>query len=197
MARFLSDYEKEPVRLTRPYPCVRETLETLWGQGYRLGVCTNKPEHLARAVLAGLDLARFFEAIIGADTVGARKPDPASLLAAHRQLGSLDAAAVMIGDSGGDVAAARGGPPDRAHDLTHGYSRVEPATLAPDALADTFAALPEIVAELASRGCGHHDGTGSRTRITNLLPYPLRAADRADAPAARHRAPRSESMDIY
>ena len=54
-----------------------------------MAVCTNKPEKLARAVLAGTGIAHYFAAVGGGDSFPARKPDPAHLLAT---LAAADAA---------------------------------------------------------------------------------------------------------
>src|SRR5258707_2140142 len=44
LARFLEIYEANAVRLTRPYPDVRETLTALRPRGYRAAACTLKPQ---------------------------------------------------------------------------------------------------------------------------------------------------------
>src|SRR5260370_30895650 len=62
--RFLAFYEADPTRLTRPYDGVPAVLDELAAAGWRLGVCTNKPERATRAVLAGLGLDRFFPVVL-------------------------------------------------------------------------------------------------------------------------------------
>ncbi len=92
----------------RPYPGVADGLRVLVGEGWKLAVCTNKPERAARALLAALGLAERFAAIGGGDSFPVRKPDPAHLLATLRAAGGDPAHAVMAGDHANDVAAARG-----------------------------------------------------------------------------------------
>jgi phosphoglycolate phosphatase len=78
---------------------VSELLARLHDRGHRIAVCTNKSERLARELLDRVGLARFVRTVVGADTCGRRKPDPAPLRLA---LGRLDAAAceaVLVGDS--------------------------------------------------------------------------------------------------
>lgn len=70
-----------------------------------MAVVTNKPEGHSHAILATLDLARWFPVVIGGDTLPTRKPDPAPLQVAMARLGV--ARAVMVGDGAQDVAAAR------------------------------------------------------------------------------------------
>ena len=53
---------------TRAYPGAEAALDALTGQGWRLAVCTNKPERAARALLDALGLAGRFAAIGGGDS---------------------------------------------------------------------------------------------------------------------------------
>lgn len=145
LAHFLDLYESA-VTLTRPYPGVPEALQTLAQAGWRLGLCTNKPEGPTRALLAHLDLGRFFPVVVGGDTLPVRKPDPAPLRHAVAALAA--SAPVFVGDSETDAAtAAAAGIPFAL--FTEGY-RQSPAHALPHdwAFAD-FAALPGW---LAGRG---------------------------------------------
>ena len=76
------------------------------------GVCSLNCEAACRIAVEthGLGDAVVADAIVGRDTVGSRKPDPASLLAAVERLGAEPATALFVGDSRRDaVAAERGG----------------------------------------------------------------------------------------
>jgi phosphoglycolate phosphatase len=106
IARFRALYGAEPVRLTRPYDGVEAALGALSARGLLLGVCTNKPEAVSRAILAGLGLDRHLRAIVGGDTLAVMKPDPAPLLHTARLLGTGTAEALYVGDSGIDADAA-------------------------------------------------------------------------------------------
>ena len=108
VAEFSADYLLHAAVETRPYPGVADGLRGLAGEGWKLAVCTNKPEHAARTLLAALGLASLFAAIGGGDSFPVRKPDPAHLLATLRAAGGDPAHAVMAGDHANDVAAARG-----------------------------------------------------------------------------------------
>ena len=83
-------------------------LHTLAREGWRLAVCTNKPEKAARTLLAALGLAALFAAVGGGDSFPVRKPDPAHLLATLQAAAGEPGHAVMAGDHANDVAAARG-----------------------------------------------------------------------------------------
>lgn len=89
------------------YPGVIGLLDVLRQEGVRLGVCTNKPEAMAKTLLAGLDIDGCFEVVVGADTCATRKPSPEPLLHALSILGALGQEAWMVGDSMVDVACAR------------------------------------------------------------------------------------------
>lgn len=76
------------------------------------GVCSLNCEAACRIAVEthGLADAVVADAIVGRDTVGSRKPDPESLLAAVERLDAEPAAALFVGDSQRDaVAAERGG----------------------------------------------------------------------------------------
>lgn len=149
LARFLVAYGDRATRLTRPYAGVPETLATLAGAGFALGVCTNKPERLSREILQALGLDRHFGAVIGGDSLnGVRKPDPRHLLAAVEALGGRAEAAVMVGDSHNDVAAARAlAVPVIVR--AGGYSPVPAERLGADAVFHEFPQLPGVIAGLA------------------------------------------------
>jgi phosphoglycolate phosphatase len=142
--RFLALYEADPVRLTRPYEGVPQALGALAASGWRLGVCTNKPERVTHAVLAGLDLARFFSVALGGDSSPTRKPDPGPLRLALDRLGSAPGRAAMVGDHRNDVTAARGAGLPIIF-ARYGYGLATLAGAAPEAFIDRFAELPEAL----------------------------------------------------
>ncbi len=105
IALFLHHYQQTNGRHGGVFPGVREGLRALRDGGWRLGCVTNKPEGPSVTLLAMHGLAPWFDIVVGGDTVGRMKPDPAPLLHARRM---LDAAfCVFVGDSAVDVAAAR------------------------------------------------------------------------------------------
>jgi phosphoglycolate phosphatase len=105
---FSRDYEAHAAEASRPFPGVPEFLRDLTELGWRMAVCTNKPEVAARNLLEALDLMKFMCAVGGGDSFPVRKPDPAHLLATLRQAGGDVGSAVMVGDHANDVAAAIG-----------------------------------------------------------------------------------------
>lgn len=142
-AAFLADYTPRAAELTRPFPGIAAMLEGLREAGWRLAVCTNKPEAPARALLDSLGLAPFLAAVGGGDSFPVKKPDPRHLLATLEAAGGRTEAAVMLGDHANDVESARGaGIP--AIFAGWGYG---PRTMAADApVAETPAAVPALAA---------------------------------------------------
>jgi phosphoglycolate phosphatase len=105
---FMADYEVNAAVLTRAFDGIPALLGTLRDAGWRLAVCTNKPEGAARALLSGLGLDGHFSALGGGDSFPVRKPDPGHLRATLAAVGAAADAAIMIGDHANDMLAARG-----------------------------------------------------------------------------------------
>lgn len=131
--------------LTVPFPGVREVLISLKARGAILGVCTNKPESAAKDVLEHVDMAKFFDVVIGGDTLPVNKPDPAPLLAAHAKLGA--GPMVYVGDSDVDAATAKAADVPFAL-FTEGYRKSPVAQLYHSASFADYADLPAIVERL-------------------------------------------------
>jgi phosphoglycolate phosphatase len=102
----LQDYYAQHIAvLTRPFPHVVEALEALSARGVTLAVVTNKLEHLSVKLLKELDLLDRFACVIGGDTLGVGKPDPAPIREMMRRCGTERAA--FVGDTIYDVEGAR------------------------------------------------------------------------------------------
>src|SRR3546814_8164223 len=82
---FLEHYADNICTFSAPYPGLELALEELRIEGFRLAICTNKPEELANHLVEALGWAGMFDAIIGGDTLPVRKPDPRPLLTAITQ----------------------------------------------------------------------------------------------------------------
>lgn len=135
---------------TRLYPGAMQAISALKALGYAVGICTNKPEHLADQLLLDLGVRNDFDSLVGADTLPVRKPDPEPLFEATRRLGRDPRACVLVGDSDTDRNTARAaGVPSIL--VTFGPSGDDMAALEPEALIDDFAALPSVVCALLTR----------------------------------------------
>lgn len=149
VSRYLDDYQSHHTELTRPYPGVPETLESLRATGFQLAVCTNKPHQATMAILETLGLAGMFNAVLGGDVLdGVRKPDPRHLMAVLSGLGVAPDAAVMVGDHLNDLACARGAG-SSAVLCAYGYSRTPVDELGADAVIERFDELPKAIEGLA------------------------------------------------
>lgn len=100
-------YRRDIDRHTVLYPGALAALAQLDAAGWRLGVCTNKPVGLATELLARLGVGDVFAAVLGADSLPVRKPDPLHLTETVRLAGGNLARTVMIGDSVTDADTAR------------------------------------------------------------------------------------------
>ncbi len=124
-----------------------EAIGALESAGYRIGICTNKPERLAELLLEKLGVRAAFASLVGADSLAVRKPDPEPLREAVRRAGGEPARACLIGDSVTDRETARAaGVPSVL--VTFGPSGADMAALAPQALIGHFDELPETVYRL-------------------------------------------------
>ena len=92
---------------TTLYPGVKEGLDLLRSQGYPMVCVTNKSERFTLPLLDFVSLADYFEVVVAGDTLPQKKPDPAPLLHACKQLNVAPAEMLMIGDSLNDAQAAR------------------------------------------------------------------------------------------
>ncbi len=132
------------------YPGALEAVEVLASRGYGVGICTNKPEALAEQLMQALGARDAFGALVGADTLPVRKPDPEPLRETARRLGGDPAKTILIGDSDTDRNTARAaGVPSVL--VTFGPSGADMAALEPEALLEDYADLPDLVQELIGR----------------------------------------------
>lgn len=142
--RFLVIYSEVATESTRLFPGAREALRTLSAAGLRQAICTNKPEAITRQVLAGLNIAEYFDVVVGGDTLPRNKPDPLPLRTVLEGLGVLPEQALMVGDSAIDVVMAHAAGVSVAF-VTFGYGPEPPdshrADFRIDALSDLAAAV--------------------------------------------------------
>jgi len=127
------------------YDGIFDALAVLRDRPARLLVCTAKPQHFAERVLDHFDLSARFDAIYGPDLEG-RLDDKGDLIAHMIEVEGFDPGrAVMIGDRGSDVfAAKRHGIPTVG--VLWGYgSREELVDAGAAALCAEPAALPDMV----------------------------------------------------
>jgi len=125
------------------YPGAMEAVAMLVDNGYRVAICTNKPERLATLLLDRLGVSGAFGAMIGADTLAVRKPDPEPLREAVRRAGGLPERALLVGDTVTDRETSRAaGVPSVL--VTFGPAGMSVAELEPEAMIGHFDELPGV-----------------------------------------------------
>lgn len=134
---FLAHYEAHIADETRLFPGAAASLDRFAAAGFRLAVCTNKPEKLARLLLEKLGAAERFAAICGRGTFPMHKPDPETFRLTVAAAGGDLARAIMVGDSKTDIDTAKNaGAPVVAVDF--GYTDIPVAELDPDRVISHF-----------------------------------------------------------
>ncbi|MGB0505293.1 MAG: HAD-IA family hydrolase [Pikeienuella sp.] len=144
---FLEAYSARITNRSQYFPGAEDAVETFLSSGWKVGICTNKPEGLALQLMKSLGGIERYAAILGADTLPVRKPDPEHVWQTIDRIGGDRKAAVMIGDTINDrEAAANAGIPCVLY--SKGFS-VEPVeSYKPEGIFDNFEELPALAARL-------------------------------------------------
>ncbi len=104
---FLDIYADNLCRETRLFPGMAELLAELEHRAVLWGVVTNKAERFTYPLLELLAVRNRAACIIGGDTTGRIKPDPAPLLAASERIGIAPRHCIYLGDDRRDMEAGR------------------------------------------------------------------------------------------
>ena len=146
---FLRLYADNNAQRSHPYDGVREGLDWLRTQGYRLGCVTNKAARFTEPLLADKGLRGAFEIVISGDTLPEKKPSPVPLLHAAEFFDAEPSRALMIGDSVSDVKAARAAGFSIIC-MSYGYNHGQDIRDAePDAVIDSMTELRGLLAPSA------------------------------------------------
>src|ERR1700733_2598485 len=139
LAYFLEHYRAHMLDNTDVYPSVREALALL--QKYPMAVLTNKPVHFSRAIIAGLNLSRYFRQVYGGNSFETKKPDPQGAQILLRELQAAPHEAMMVGDSDVDVKTARNAGMHSCG-VTYGFGTESLRAHPPDLILVTLSDLP-------------------------------------------------------
>jgi phosphoglycolate phosphatase len=151
-AAFVDFYAADIAGMSRPFPGAVEAMDALEAEGARLAICTNKRQSLSVQLLEALGLAQRFTAIVGADAVAARKPDPHHVIETVSRAGGALERALMIGDTEADLAAAKAAAtPVVLVRFGYGDAEALATTYAPDGLISTYEELPALARTLLIR----------------------------------------------
>ena len=135
---------------TTLYPGAVRAIEGLRDAGFALAICTNKPAGLAETLTRSLGIRHLIGALVGADTLPVRKPDPATLFEAIARVGGDPARAVLIGDTqtDRDTGLAAAVPVVL---VTFGPEGAGVSRMAPEALLDHYDDLAAVVQQLLAQ----------------------------------------------
>jgi phosphoglycolate phosphatase len=158
-AQFMTRYFAVSAEGRGLYPGAQQLLSSLRTDGYLLAICTNKPDAVTQVALKALGIAEYFTSVVAAREGRPNKPNPAMILAALDALKAGPADAVMVGDSGADVGAARAAG-TRIVLMSYGYSSIPASNLGSDAVINQLSDVPGVLDAL--RGGVHH-GAASAT----------------------------------
>ena len=140
-------YAADIDRYTVLYPGVIAAVEKLLSAGYQTAICTNKPEGLAEVLMTNLGVRGLFGALIGADTLPVRKPDPAPYNEAVLRVGGSLEQSLLVGDTSTDRETARAAGVASVL-VTFGPDGRSVADLSPEALLDHYDELGDVVQRL-------------------------------------------------
>jgi len=102
---FKGYYSEHLTVTTKLYPYVEKVLR--YYSDKRKAVVTNKYESYSRNILGKLKILKYFDLILGSDSVEKCKPDPLPLRMVMDKFKILPSKTVMIGDGVNDILAAK------------------------------------------------------------------------------------------
>ena len=85
------------------FPKVRETLFWLYGHGIRMAVASSRNSMSLHDLLNDLDIAGFFDYVVGADMVAHPKPDPEPVLQILKRMVVDASRTLVVGDMDVDI----------------------------------------------------------------------------------------------
>lgn len=145
--QLLDAYREGIATHTRLYPGAMAAVERLRSEGFKVAICTNKPEGLAELLLKALGVRGAFGALVGADTFPVRKPDPIPYRAAVERAGGIVGRSMLVGDTETDAkTGVAAGVPVAL--VTFGPEGAGVGRFGSAALLDRFEDLPALAGRL-------------------------------------------------
>ncbi|MEA3370455.1 MAG: phosphoglycolate phosphatase [Campylobacterota bacterium] len=142
---FLEYYKNNLCVKTTPYPNVKQTLEALKDDGYKLAIITNKPFDFIEPILEQLALNTLFELSIGGDSLPQKKPSPLPLQYICKKFNVKARNTLMIGDSKNDILAAKAAGIESIG-VSYGYNYGEDIRVyEPNYVVDDFADILKVI----------------------------------------------------
>lgn len=122
LADFRARYSETPTPVSSLFPDVASGLNALHAQGFRLSICSNKPQHLCEKVLADTGLTPLFDEVVGGQEGFRPKPAQDLLDEVLRRIDATPEECLFIGDSELDHQIALTGKIPFLF-LTYGYAK--------------------------------------------------------------------------
>lgn len=147
LARMVEIYPRHLTGSTRLMPGVADCLDHLSAAGCAIALVTNKRYTAATKVLEHFGLSNRFDMVTGEyerPTGLSLKPSADMLLFTLARMDMLPRDAIMVGDSGADIAAGRAAGVFSVA-VRNGYSAIPLETFEPDAIIDTLLELPSAL----------------------------------------------------
>jgi phosphoglycolate phosphatase len=142
---FMECYAANTSTRSHLYDGVREGMDWLKAQGFKLGCVTNKAARFTEPLLKDLGIYDDFSIVVSGDTLAVKKPDPGPLLHVAKFFDVPPERSMMIGDSISDVKAARAAG-FQITCLSYGYNHgIDIRESSPDAVIDSFSELPGLL----------------------------------------------------
>lgn len=143
-ARFRERYEEVAFDATVPYPGVDGMLLGMFS-AYRLAIASNKPYRWTLGLVKHLGWGPGFAAVLGPDSVGSPKPDPAMLEAILGRLEVAASSTLYVGDMPIDAETGRNAGVPVVGVATGSASRDELEQAGCVAVLDSAADLPSWI----------------------------------------------------
>ncbi len=141
---FIDAYKQNACERSRLYAGVKEGLDYLTRNDFKVACVTNKHSRFTDIILQTLGIADAFGMVISGDTLAKKKPDPLQLLHAAEHFGVSPDKSLMVGDSVNDVDAARAAG-FQVLCVSYGYNLGQDIRLTkPDHVVDSLAAFADV-----------------------------------------------------
>jgi len=103
----MNNIELEALPTMKLKPNAIETIETLHGVGFKLGICTRSHREYADRTLEMYGMSDYFQAVVARDDTPHPKPDARQLLVTIDQVGAKPEETLYIGDTTTDLTTAK------------------------------------------------------------------------------------------
>ena len=103
----MNNIELEALPTMKLKPNAIETIETLHGIGFKLGICTRSHREYADRTLEMYGMNDYFQAVVARDDTPHPKPDARQLLVTIDQVGAKPEETLYIGDTTTDLTTAK------------------------------------------------------------------------------------------